>query len=148
MFKIKWRPTFAPFYRVSWKIKTFVSLIYRGSTLYKFYNCTNRKYYYVLKALHEIKWKEEQYTLKHKDSFGKYRNLLTTLIRLSRKLYYSSKLDSNNGNLSKVWQTIWKPSENLSNIFFAEILVFDHDYEGKSSSSNGLLWISFFNIFF
>ena len=35
-------------------------------------------------------------------------------------------------------------SENLSKIFFAEILVFDHDYEGKSSSSiNCLLWISF-----
>ena len=34
-------------------------------------------------------------------------------------------------------------SENLSKIFFGEILVFDHDYEGKSSSSNGLLWISF-----
>ena len=34
-------------------------------------------------------------------------------------------------------------SENLSKIFFAEILVFDHDYEGKSSSRNGLLWISF-----
>ena len=34
-------------------------------------------------------------------------------------------------------------SENLSKIFFAEILVFDHDYEGKSSSSNGLLKISF-----
>ena len=34
-------------------------------------------------------------------------------------------------------------SENLSKIFFKEILVFDHDYEGKSSSSNGLLWISF-----
>ena len=30
-------------------------------------------------------------------------------------------------------------SENLSKIFFAEILVFDNDYEGKSSSSNGLL---------
>ena len=30
-------------------------------------------------------------------------------------------------------------SENLSKIFFAEIPVFDHDYEGKSSSSNGLL---------
>ena len=30
-------------------------------------------------------------------------------------------------------------SENLSKIFFEEILVFDHDYEGKSSSSNGLL---------
>ena len=37
--------------------------------------------------------------------------------------------------------------ENLSKIFFAEMLVFDHDYEGKSSSSNGLLWISFFFIF-
>ena len=37
-------------------------------------------------------------------------------------------------------------SENLPKIFFAEILVFDHDYEGKSSSSNGLLWSSF--IFF
>ena len=34
-------------------------------------------------------------------------------------------------------------SENLSKLFFAEILVFDHDYEGKSSSSNGLLWVSF-----
>ena len=30
-------------------------------------------------------------------------------------------------------------SENLPKIFFAEILVFDHDYEGKSSSINGLL---------
>ena len=30
-------------------------------------------------------------------------------------------------------------SENLSKIFLAEILVFDHDYKGKSSSSNGLL---------
>ena len=39
-------------------------------------------------------------------------------------------------------------SENLSKIFFAEILVFDHDYEGKSSSSYGLLWISFIKIFF
>ena len=38
-------------------------------------------------------------------------------------------------------------SENLSKLFFAEILVFDHDYEGKSSSSNGLLWISFINVF-
>ena len=42
----------------------------------------------------------------NKENYKRYRNLLTTLIRLSRKLYYSSKLDSNNGNLSKVWQTI------------------------------------------
>ena len=40
----------------------------------------------------------------------------------------------------------FRKSENLSKIFFTEIQVFDHDYEGKSSSSNGLLWISF--IFF
>ena len=39
-------------------------------------------------------------------------------------------------------------SENLSKIFFAEILVFDHDYEGKLSSSNGLLWIFLFFYFF
>ena len=34
-------------------------------------------------------------------------------------------------------------SENLSKIFFGEILVFDHAYEGISSSSNNLLWITF-----
>ena len=45
-------------------------------------------------------------TVLNKENYKRYRNLLTTLIRLSRKLYYSNKLDSNNGNLSKVWQTI------------------------------------------
>ena len=34
-------------------------------------------------------------------------------------------------------------SENLSKYFFGEILEFDHDYEGISSSSNDLLWITF-----
>ena len=34
-------------------------------------------------------------------------------------------------------------SENLSKIFFGEIVVFDHDYEGISSSSNDLFWITF-----
>ena len=34
-------------------------------------------------------------------------------------------------------------SENISQIFPPEIIVFDNDYEGKSSSSDGLLWISF-----
>ena len=54
----------------------------------------------------------------------------------------------------RIWKLKHKDSfgksENLSKIFFAEILVFDHDYEGKSSSSNGLLWISlgfFYNLF-
>ena len=46
----------------------------------------------------------------------------------------------------KAQRSSFGKSENLSKIFFAEILVFDHDYEGKSSSSNDLLWISF--IFF
>ena len=32
-----------------------------------------------------------------------------------------------------------KPIKNI----FGEILVFDHDYEGISSSSNDLLWITF-----
>ena len=35
-------------------------------------------------------------------------------------------------------------SENLSKIFFGEILVFDHDYEGISPSSNDMLWITLF----
>ena len=39
-------------------------------------------------------------------------------------------------------------SGNLSKIFFTEILVFDHDYEDNSSSSNGLLWISLFFLSF
>ena len=33
--------------------------------------------------------------------------------------------------------------ENLSIIFSPPILVFDDDYEGKSSSNNDLLWVSF-----
>ena len=51
------------------------------------------------------------------------------------KVHYSEGLLKHKDSFGK--------SENLSKIFFAEILVFDHDYEGKSSSSNGLLWISF-----
>ena len=56
----------------------------------------------------------------------------------SPKLYYGFKAMS-----SLKHKASFGKSENLSKIFFAEILVFDHDYEGKSSSSNGLLWISF-----
>ena len=44
-------------------------------------------------------------TFLNKDRYKKIRNKLTTLIRLSRKLYYSNKLAINN-NLNKVWQTI------------------------------------------
>ena len=44
-------------------------------------------------------------TFLNKDRYKKIRNKLTTLIRLSRKLYYSNKL-ANNNNLNKVWQTI------------------------------------------
>ena len=53
-----------------------------------------------------------------------------------------SPLGPNNNSDLKHKDSFGK-SENLSKIFFAEILVFDHDYEGKSSSSNGLLLISF-----
>ena len=50
---------------------------------------------------------------------------------------------TNNGDSILKHKDSFGKSENLSKIYFAEILVFDHDYEGKSSSSNGLLWISF-----
>ena len=43
------------------------------------------------------------------------------------------------GNITLKHKDSFGKSENLSKIFFAEILVFDHHYEGKSSSSNGLL---------
>ena len=59
-----------------------------------------------------------------------------TMCLLNHFLYFSL------GSLLKHKDSFGK-SENLSKIFFAEIIVFDHDYEGKSSSSNGLLWISF-----
>ena len=39
-------------------------------------------------------------------------------------------------------------SENLSKIFFAEILVFDHDHEGKSSSSKISFIYNLFELFF
>ena len=59
------------------------------------------------------------------------------LIRKYQHIFVSCKIDKG------LKQDSFGKSENLSNIFFAEILVFDHDYEGKSSSSNSLLWISF-----
>ena len=59
---------------------------------------------------------------------------------------FTYHLNKDKGNETLKHKDSFGKSENLSKIFFAEILVFDHDYEGKSSSSNGLLWISF--IFF
>ena len=73
-----------------------------------------RKMHWITKGiLHSIHPRKRPYkiflrhpTVLNKENYKIYRNLLTTLIRLSHKLYYSKKLDSNNGNLSKVWQTI------------------------------------------
>ena len=45
-------------------------------------------------------------TINNKEKYKKYRNKLTTLIRLSRKLYYSNKLEGNKSNLNSVWRTI------------------------------------------
>ena len=39
-------------------------------------------------------------------------------------------------------------SQNFSKIFFAQILVFDNDHKGKTSSSNGLTLNLFFFFFF
>ena len=40
------------------------------------------------------------------DKCKKYRNKLTTLIRVSRKRYYSDKLESNKENKNSLWRTI------------------------------------------
>ena len=45
-------------------------------------------------------------TLINKQNYKKYRNILTSLIRLSRKEYYSNKLERNKGNINNIWQTI------------------------------------------
>ena len=38
--------------------------------------------------------------------YKKYRNLLNTLIRLSRKMYYSRKFENNTNNLNGLWETV------------------------------------------
>ena len=73
-----------------------------------------------------------QYIFKNKNV---NRNLW--LLNTTRKVYGTSN-NSISHALLKHKDSFGK-SENLPKIFFAEILVFDHDYEGKSSSSNGLL---------
>lgn len=45
-------------------------------------------------------------TAQNKDRYKHYRNRLTTLIRVSRKRYYSNKIESNQGNVKVLWQTI------------------------------------------
>jgi len=45
-------------------------------------------------------------TTENKDRYKRYRNRLTTLIRVSRKRYYSNKIESNQGNVKVLWQTI------------------------------------------
>ena len=56
--------------------------------------------------------------------YKKYRNNLTTIIRLSRKLYYSKKFESDKNNLKSLWNTVndligkKKPeSNNVFNVF-------------------------------
>ena len=46
-------------------------------------------------------------TTENKDRYKRYRNRLTTLIRVSRKRYYSNKIESNQGNVKVLWQTIY-----------------------------------------
>jgi len=42
----------------------------------------------------------------NKKKYKRYRNTLTTLIRLSRKLYYSTKIENNKDNNNSLWQII------------------------------------------
>ena len=45
-------------------------------------------------------------TSQNKDKYKKYRNTLTTLIRASRKRYYSDKVVLNKDNKSSLWRTV------------------------------------------
>ena len=39
-------------------------------------------------------------------TYQKYRNKLTSIIRLSRKMYYSEEIESNNSNVNALWSTV------------------------------------------
>ena len=41
-----------------------------------------------------------------KTEYKKYRNILTSMIRLSRKLYYSKKIETNTNNVKSLWDTV------------------------------------------
>ena len=43
---------------------------------------------------------------KNMTEYKRYRNILTSTIRLSRKLYYSSKIESNTNNAKSLWDTV------------------------------------------
>ena len=63
--------------------------------------------------LHSIKTRNKMYkiavTTQHSPNlvkYKKYRNLLNSLIRLSRKMYYSQKCENNVNNLNGLWETV------------------------------------------
>ena len=53
-----------------------------------------------------------------------YRNKLTSIIRLSRKLYYSERLEANKDNINSIWSTvndlIGKKTPANTNTFFVD----------------------------
>ena len=53
--------------------------------------------------------------------YKKYRNILTSIIRLSRKLFYSKKIETSKNNIKSLWETvnnlIGKNKRNDSNTF-------------------------------
>ena len=103
-------------------------------------------------SLWNIWWRQEQWLLTAQWRTCEWiLSLLSYTNKLHVELIVKSK-KANDATQNRWWlcglsnlkhKDSFGKSENLSKIFFAEILVFDHDYEGKSSSSNGLLWISF-----
>ena len=60
------------------------------------------------------------------ESYKKYRNYVTLLIRTSRKNYYSSKFNSYKGNVKATWDFInevLKPMSNRMNSSIRELLI-------------------------
>ena len=60
----------------------------------------------------------------NREKYKKYRNKLTSLIRLSRKMYYSQKIESNKSNTNSLWQIIkdliGTKTKDTSNTFINE----------------------------
>ena len=63
-------------------------------------------------------------TNENQNKYKKYRNKLTSIIRLSRKLYYSNKIENSKDNNKLLWQTIndilGKKRSTLNNIEFKD----------------------------
>ena len=90
---------------------------------------TNKQPWITKGLMHSIKTRNKLYKAavttrcsKSFDKYKKYRNKLNTLIRLSRKMYYSQRVENNKNNLNGLWKTVndlmGKNKKDNTNIFY------------------------------